>query len=94
MADALSRLHLPEVDENLHREIEVYVHQVTQIIPLSDKRLDETKLYIEKDEQLALFNEVIQSGWPNTRKQCDTDLLTYWNFQHELSHQNGIIFKG
>ncbi|KAK2707120.1 hypothetical protein QYM36_014967 [Artemia franciscana] len=31
VADALSRLHLPDIDEELHKEIEIFVHSaVTQ----------------------------------------------------------------
>ena len=94
VADTLSRLHLPDIDEKLHREIEVYVNQIARVLPVSDARLEEIRLHTKEDEHLIHLREAIQGGWPNTRKQCATDLLAYWNLQHELSYMNGIIFKG
>ncbi|KAK2701669.1 hypothetical protein QYM36_019687, partial [Artemia franciscana] len=35
IADALSRLHLPDIDEKLAKEIDVYVHQISRHLPLS-----------------------------------------------------------
>jgi hypothetical protein len=37
---------------------------------------------------------MIQEGWPSTRKECPTNILTYWNVQHELSFTKGILLKG
>ncbi|KAK2701583.1 hypothetical protein QYM36_019776, partial [Artemia franciscana] len=41
VADTLSRLYLPDINEKLHREIEVYVHQIACVLPISDASLEE-----------------------------------------------------
>ncbi|KAK2705599.1 hypothetical protein QYM36_015852 [Artemia franciscana] len=94
VVDTISRLHLPDIDKKLHREIEVCVHQIAHALPVSNARLEEIRLHTKEDEHLIYLREAIQGSWPNARKQCAMDLLAYWNLQHELSYMNGIIFKG
>ncbi|KAK2709674.1 hypothetical protein QYM36_013375 [Artemia franciscana] len=69
IADTLSRLHLPDIDKKLHREIEVYVHQITHVLAVSSARLNEIQLCTKEDEHLIHLREAIQGRWPNTRKQ-------------------------
>ena len=67
VTDTLSRLHLPDIDEKLHREIEVYVYQIARVLPVSDARLEEIRLHTKEDEHLIHLREAIHGGWPNTR---------------------------
>ena len=36
----------------------------------------------------------IVQGWPEIRRDCEMNLLPYWNFRDELSVIDGVIFKG
>ncbi|KAK2717700.1 hypothetical protein QYM36_006471 [Artemia franciscana] len=66
--DALSRLHLPDVDTKMQNDIEVYVHTVMKSLPVSDSKLDEIRRKTEKDTQLKAVKELILKGWPGTRQ--------------------------
>ncbi|KAK2707613.1 hypothetical protein QYM36_015351, partial [Artemia franciscana] len=62
--DALSRLHLPDVDTKMQNDIEVFVHTVMKSLPVSDSKLDEIRRETEKDTQLKAVKELILKGWP------------------------------
>ncbi|KAK2724744.1 hypothetical protein QYM36_001288, partial [Artemia franciscana] len=66
--DALSRLHLPDVDTKMQNDIEVYVHTVMKSLPVSNSKLDEIRRKTEKDTQLKAVKELILKGWPGTRQ--------------------------
>ncbi|KAK2720481.1 hypothetical protein QYM36_004385, partial [Artemia franciscana] len=66
--DALSRLHLPDVDTKMQNDIEVFVHTVMKSLPVSDSKLDEIRRETEKDTQLKAVKEPILKGWPGTRQ--------------------------
>ncbi|KAK2716831.1 hypothetical protein QYM36_007097 [Artemia franciscana] len=66
--DALSRLHLPDVDTKMQNDIEVFVHTVMKSLPVSDSKLDEIRRETEKDTQLKAVKELILKGWPGTRQ--------------------------
>ncbi|KAK2717264.1 hypothetical protein QYM36_007402 [Artemia franciscana] len=60
VADNLSRLHLPEIDEKIHREIKLYLHQIACVLPISYTRLEEIRLHTKEDEHLIHLREAIQ----------------------------------
>ncbi|KAK2707393.1 hypothetical protein QYM36_015178 [Artemia franciscana] len=66
--DALSRLHLPDVDTKMQNDIEVFVHTVMKSLPVSDSKLDEIRRETEKDTQLKAVKELKLKGWPGTRQ--------------------------
>ncbi|KAK2715001.1 hypothetical protein QYM36_009858 [Artemia franciscana] len=66
--DALSRLHLSDVDTKMQNDIEVFVHTVMKSLPVSDSKLDEIRRETEKDTQLKAVKELILKGWPGTRQ--------------------------
>ena len=43
---------------------------------------------------LGALKQVILDGWPNSKSQCDPDLMPFWNVRDELSIANDVIFKG
>ncbi|KAK2718380.1 hypothetical protein QYM36_005628 [Artemia franciscana] len=85
--DALSRLHLPDVDTKMQNDIEVFVHTVMKSLPVSDSKLDEIRRETEKDTQLKAVKELILKGWPGTRhkKPRVTPLQTF--LQHRSKEQ-------
>ncbi|KAK2704195.1 hypothetical protein QYM36_017493 [Artemia franciscana] len=92
--DALSRLHLPDVDTKMQNDIEVFVHTVMKSLPVSDSKLDEIRRETEKDTQLKVVKELILKGWPGTRQSCPTDAVRLWNIKDELAIHDGLVLKG
>ena len=73
--DALSQLHLPDVDTKMQNDIEVFVHTVMKSLPVSDSKLDEIRRKTEKGTQLKAVKELIVKGWPGTHQLCPTDAI-------------------
>ena len=94
VADALSRLPLPETDAEFERETEVFVHTLFKNVPMSDSRLLCIKSSTESDPELSSLTSTIITGWPETRSSCSEKIQKYWNTRHELSIANGIVLKG
>ena len=92
--DALSRLHLPDMDTQLQNDIEVYVHTVMKSLPVSDSKLEEIRHETRQDAQLATLTSLVHDGWPSKRQSCPMEVLAFWNIQHELSVHDGLLLKG
>ena len=43
VAHAFSCLHLPKIDKELHADIEVFLHAITNFLPVSDAKIQEIK---------------------------------------------------
>ena len=94
VTDALSRLHLPDTDFQMQRDIEAYVHSVMKTLPVSDSQLRKIRQLTEHDKQLSTLQSVIQHGWPSTRKKCSFEASAFWNIRSELVEVDEIVFKG
>ena len=94
IADALSRLHSLDIDEKLATEIDVYVHQISRHLPVIDEKILRIHEETSKDRQLRILAKTIHEGWPKSRKTCWSEARPFWNIQHKLSTNKGIIFKG
>lgn len=94
MADTLSRKPLLDQDSSLSEGMEDQVHSVLNSLPVSDKKLSEIKAATASDPDLILLRQTVHAGWPKNRKKCPATLLDFWNFRDEISHYDGIIFKG
>ena len=46
------------------------------------------------DPEQHLFKHTIHNDWPDQRKQCQHELLDYWNFRCDLVLDDGLILKG
>jgi hypothetical protein len=94
VADALSRLHLPDIDEELHEEIEIFVHSFVKSIPATGSRLEEIKQGTLTDHELQALKTVILEGWPDNRRRCPNTIVQYWSIRQDLSTHDDLIFKG
>lgn len=94
VADMLSRKPLQDYDNTLSEGKDEQVHSVMKSLPVSDKKLSEIRTATEKDSQLKLLKQTVLSGWPEERNKCPANPLDYWNFRDEISHYQGILFKG
>ena len=48
----------------------------------------------ERDEQLSVLKQVILDGWPVYKKQCQPEIIDFWNYREELAVFDGFIMKG
>ena len=67
IADTLSRLHLPDIDEKLATEIDVYVHQISRHLPVNDEKILQIQEETSKDSQLRILTKTIHEGGPKSR---------------------------
>ena len=63
-------------------------------MPFTDSRLSEVRDQTKTDPVLCTLKQVILDGWPNSKAQCDPDIVPFWNVRDELSVASDIIFKG
>ncbi|KAK2722690.1 hypothetical protein QYM36_003019 [Artemia franciscana] len=60
VTDALSRLHLPDINKKL--ETDVYVHQIYRHLPISDEKIAQIQEETPKDSQLSVLLKPIHDG--------------------------------
>ncbi|KAI4894807.1 hypothetical protein NFI96_015293, partial [Prochilodus magdalenae] len=61
---------------------------------VSDHRLDQIKLYTDRDESLQALKSAVLLGWPDVKERTPHIIREYWPFRDEVSAQNGILFRG
>ncbi|CAC5355707.1 unnamed protein product [Mytilus coruscus] len=64
-----------------------------EILPISDRKLEEIEKATLSDPQFDISKSVILEGWPQSRSECPTQILEFWNHRDELSVNSSIIFK-
>ena len=92
LADALSR-----VDPLPGKEIQgldLTVHEFHQEVNASVQKLDTIRGEIDKDLELQCLKNTVISGWPDTRMECPSHIVPYWNYRDEISIVDGILIKG
>ena len=94
LADTLSRKFVSDTYPGLSEGMDAQVHLVLSSMPVSDQKMSDIRLATQSDTQLDMLKAVILSGWPETRSECNTLILEYWNHRDELSVLDGVIFKG
>ncbi|CAC5357947.1 unnamed protein product [Mytilus coruscus] len=94
VADILSRQFLSDTYPGLSDSFEAQVHIVFSSLPISDRKLEEIEKATLSDPQFDILKSVILEGWPQSRSECPTQMLEFWNHRDELSMNSGIIFKG
>lgn len=64
------------------------------ILPMSrDAKADLIKA-TQEDTHLQMLIKVITNGFPVKATDLPDEIRHYFNFKEELSHLNGLIFKG
>ena len=94
VADALSRLHLPETDPDAQHDSEFAVLSFLRSVPI---RYNKIKQIIEQtriDQNLQVLVKTIAEGWPDHCHECNTAILKFWNHRDELTYMDGVILKG
>ncbi|KAK2715996.1 hypothetical protein QYM36_010530 [Artemia franciscana] len=94
VVDALSCLHLSDIDMELQEDREVLVCLVLQTVPIASQRLVQICLEIMKDEVLSSLIQIIKVGWPSNQKDLNTGLKSFWNYCQELAKHDRLVIKG
>lgn len=97
-ADALSRAPIqtpPTIqDRQLEEDVCVSVNQVLQQLPASESKLAQIKKAQESDSTCRHLKDLVQTGWPTSRKALPADLQVYWQYHQDLLVAAGILMKG
>ena len=80
-------------DEQLEDEIEAYIQNIIQDLPISDKRLKELRMEQERDETCQVLKTYIADGWPE-KKEIHHLCGQYWSQRHEIGIQKGLLMRG
>ena len=92
VADALSRNYLKDTDENENKD-DIQVCAV-MCLPIAPARLQEILTETEKDPTLTAVKIFILQGWPGKRSGTPDEAKVYWDYNSEMTVEDGLIFKG
>lgn len=90
LADTLSRAFLTD-PQPVEREIES-IHLTD--LAVSEKQLTEIQLATETDPALQTVKRLITSGWPEHQRNVPPEAQPYYQYRHELSISDNVVFKG
>ena len=97
-ADALSRAPLRGTidrgSEEFHREVNFYVNAVLVQLPASDRRLEEIRREVAKDDTLAIVSRYVKTGWPDDKRKVHGPVTVYWPERGNLSIHDGLLLRG
>lgn len=93
VADTLSRDYLNETGTtSFERDLEIV--NMVQFLHMTNVRLSEIRKHSYEYESLQVLMDVILHGWPTKRDDVISLAKLYFDFQDELSVQDGILFRG
>ena len=77
------------------RGSEMYIENIdmTEGLSVSPSRLQELRDATASDCVLQKLIQVTLGGWPSQKSDTDLDVRAYYNVRHELTMQNGLVFK-
>lgn len=101
ISDFLSRSYLPlshctyenALDNELNSEIICHISVTLDYLPISNEKRELIKVKTLEDPVLCKLKEYVQNGWPNYKSDIDSSVSSFWNFRHELSIIEDLIFK-
>ena len=91
VADCLSRNFLDETEDDSN-DTTVPISMV-YCLPITPHRLEELKKETHSDKQFQTLKEVIQTGWPENKKDVDDSVREYWQYRDDLTLEDDLIFK-
>ncbi|UYV82094.1 K02A2.6-like [Cordylochernes scorpioides] len=93
VADMLSRkpMSKPHKDE-LEEELSSYIQSIE--FPATEERLLEISRKQKEDSLFSQLAKYCMSGWPKNKREVDPELRGYWQFQEDLTYQNGLLLRG
>lgn len=95
-ADTLSRAPLrrppSKKDECLTNDLNLYVANVLETLPASERKLDELRRHQQDDEVCRKRHELCTDGWPDNSK-LNSALYAYWPERANITVQRGLLMK-
>ena len=91
IADTLSRAYIPG-EPSVHA-VALAKMDMTEGLSVSPRRLEELRAATASDCALQKLMQVTMKGWPAQKSDRDLDVRAYYNVRHELTVQNGLVFK-
>ncbi|UYV75047.1 K02A2.6-like [Cordylochernes scorpioides] len=93
VTDMLSRkpMSKPHKDE-LEEELSAYIQSIE--FPATEERLLEISRKQKEDSLCSQLAKYCMSGWPKNKREVDPALRGYWQFQEDLTYQNGLLLRG
>ena len=90
LVDCLSRLGSQKDTIKLPK---LHIHQITSQPNAISDSLNDIRIAIKEDEELALLKHIITHGWPSTIREVTSIIQSYWTFWEELTWKDGIVLK-
>ena len=91
LADFLSWLHGQKDSIELPK---LHIHQITSQLYARSESLQDLRISTKEDDELALLEQTITTGWPGTIREVPSKIQLYWTFREELTVEDGIVLKG
>ena len=73
---------------------ELQVHQITSHLKTRSDSLQEIRIAMQEDDQLAILKHKITHGCPNTIREVPSEIQPFWTFREELTVEDRIVLKG
>jgi transposase InsO family protein len=95
VADTLSRAYLTRQEKSdLEREVNLQIHLLVNSLAVSKDKREQIQTATSQDPELCELSRLIQSGWPEHRRDLPPILGPYWQDKEEFHTAEGIVFKG
>ena len=96
-ADALSRAPLKGTidkgSEEFQREVNFYVNAILVQLPASDRRREEIRREVAKDDTLAIVSQYVKTGWPHDKRKVHGPVNVYWPERGNISIHDGLLLR-
>ncbi|UYV70775.1 K02A2.6-like, partial [Cordylochernes scorpioides] len=93
VADLLSRKPISKRHEDeLGEELSAYIQSIE--FPATEERLLEISRKQKEDSLCSQVANYCTGGWPKNKKEVDPEIRGYWQFQDDLTYQNGLLLRG
>ncbi|UYV70251.1 K02A2.6-like, partial [Cordylochernes scorpioides] len=63
-------------------------------VTATEERLLEISRKQKEDSLCSQLAKYCMSGWPKNKREVDPELRGYWQFQEDLTYQNGLLLRG
>ena len=91
LADCLSRLGGQKDTIKLPK---LHLYQINNQLCARCDSLNQLRVSMQADDELASLKHTIMQGWPSSIKQVHQVLQPYWTFREKLIVEDGLILKG
>ena len=88
------RENIDRGSEEFQREVNFYVNAIIVHLPASDRRLEEIRREVAKDDTLAIVSQYVIHGWPDDKRKVHGPVTLYWPERGNLSIYDGLLLRG